>query len=302
LRAAIVVAALTLPSLAHAFADATQFFANAHLPHSATFGASGEGLYFTGSPHVASRVCADCHTGGPLTLGLKLGSDDTSLFDVGYTPGKVYHLQVELQNETEGLMYGGATCTDPPGPMDTYQYQQCNYNGFGLEIDGPGIGPPDMGSGTGVFCASAFNSDGSCPKPGATDESLVSPDGTAVFDNLPHSTDPYTPYLVLRNDPRIWDFWWKAPGPNSGPLTIYVAAVDGNGGSGTPSNDQDTAGDDTVQTTFFVQEAGASLPAGANAGCSVAARPITSIGLWMLGGLLLVTLLLLLARRSRRSY
>src|SRR5207248_163852 len=113
-------------SLAHAFADASQFFANSHQAHAATFGASGVGLYFTGSPRFASRTCADCHVGGPLTLGLKLGADDPSLFDLGYVPGKVYHLQVELQNEMKGLMYGGATCTDPPGPMDTYSYAQCN--------------------------------------------------------------------------------------------------------------------------------------------------------------------------------
>jgi hypothetical protein len=284
---------LFFSSLAHGFGDASQFFANAHLPHAATIGASGEGLYFTGAPRFASRTCADCHTGGPLTLGLKLGVDDPSLFDVGYTPGRVYHLQVELENESEGLMYGGATCTDPPGPMDTYSYVQCNNNGFALEIDGSN-GP--LG-GNGVFCARAFNSDGSCPKPDPTDESLVAPDGDAVFHNLPHSTDPNTPYIVLRNDPRIWDLWWAAPKVGSGPVTIYVAAVDGNGGSGTAANDQDPAGDDTVQTTFFVQEAGGSVAAGASAGCTMTTRPATAA---TAGFMCLLSGILIVARRRGR--
>jgi hypothetical protein len=290
LVATVFVATLSSSSLAHAFADASQFFANAHQAHAATFGASGEGLYFTGSPRFASRTCADCHVGGPLTLGLKLGADDPSLFDIGYLPGKVYHLQVELQNESKGLMYGGVTCTDPPGPKDKYSYVQCNYNGFALEIDSAS-GP--LG-GTGVFCAGA-PANGSCPKPGPSDESLVAPDGDAVFHNLPHSTDANTPYLVLRNDPRIWDLWWTAPTAGSGAVTIYVAAVDGNGGSGTPANDQDTDGDDTVQTTFFVQEAGASPAPGASAGCTMTTSPPTATsGLWLVG-------LLLVARARRRG-
>jgi hypothetical protein len=290
-----VAAALFFSSLAHAFADASQFFASARLPHAATFGASGEGLYFTGAPRFASRTCADCHVNGPLTLGLKLGADDPSLFDTGYLPGKVYHLQVELQNESEGLMYGGATCTDPPGPMDTYSYVQCNHNGFGLEIDGAN-GP--LG-GKGVFCARAFASDGSCAMPAAADETLVAPDGDAVFHNLPRSTDPNTPYLVLRNDPRIWDLWWTARKAGSGPVTIYVAAVDGNGGSGTPANDQDTAGDDTVQTTFFVEEAGASVLPGASAGCTMTTRPLTAATTSLL--CLLCGVLIVVWRRRRRA-
>jgi hypothetical protein len=294
LRFSVLAAALLFSSLAHAFADASQFFPTANLPHAATLGASGEGLYFTGSPRFASRVCADCHIGGPNTVGLKLGVDDQSLFAGGYVPGKIYHLQVELTNESKGTQYGGATCTDPPGPMDTFTYQQCNFNGYGLEIDdatGPLAGPK-------VFCASPPAADGSCPMPTGIEESLVAPDGDAVFHNQPHSDDPNTPYVNLRNDPKIWDLWWTAPMAGTGPVTIYVAGVDGNGGGGTALEDQDPEGDDTVQATFFIQEAGAAIPTGANAGCATAAGDDGSHGLTLIFGL---WLLVWSARKRRAS-
>jgi hypothetical protein len=287
---AFAVAALS-PSRADAFADATQFFPNPVIPYEPLVGAASNGIYFTGAPRFAARTCADCHANGPGLVGLKLGSDDQSLFTSGYVPGKTYRLQVELTNETEGLKYTGATCTDPPGPDDVFAYQQCNYNGYGLEIDAPG----DIALNSG-FCASPPNADGSCPMPTGLEESLVAPGNDAVFDNLPHSLDPDTPYLELRNDPKIWDLWWTAPRAGTGPLTIYVGAVDGNGGAGIPQLDQDPDGDDVVAATFYIQESGGAPIPGATAGCAVSFGRRTGDG-WIGGWMVL--LLLSLRRRDR---
>lgn len=264
------VLALALASLAsgeaRAFDDASQFFVQPGTPHAATYGASAEGVYFTGAPRFLSQTCGNCHTDGPGVVRLKLGADQPSLFSDGYQPGTTYELEVELQGETEGTQYATPTCTEPRTRNDQYAYVPCNNNSYALEIDardGPLAGPS-------VFCAAPPIA-GACPMPSPlSDESLVSPDGDAVFGNRTH--DPAMPKLVTRNDPTTWHLWWTAPAAGSGPVTIYVAAVDGNGGSGIETSDQDPYGDDTVQASFSIQESGAPVPNGATAGCSLGGR------------------------------
>ena len=274
---------VALPSLAHAFADSSQFFPNPANPHAATLGASGEGVYFTGAPRFASLTCQSCHTGAPGLVGLRLGADDPSLFSDGYLAGRTYTLEVELTGETRGTQFNTATCTDPPATGDSFSYVQCNNNGYALEIDatdGPLAGP-------GVFCATPL-SKGACPMPDPTvDESQVAPDGDAVFSNRIYSADPATPKLIERNGAVKWHLYWTAPKAGTGPLTVYIAAVDGNGGSGNAGNDQDPFGDDTVQANFFLQEANAPVRNGASAGCSLAA---TASGATPLVGLVLLAL------------
>jgi MYXO-CTERM domain-containing protein len=269
---------------AAAFDDASQFFAQPSTPHAATYGASAEGLYFTGAPRFLSMTCAECHTDGPQQVRLKLGADDPSLFTDGYQPGNTYELEVELLDEVEGLDYTGTTCTEPPGRNDKYTYVQCNNNSFALEVDAPS-GP--LG-GPGVFCPQAPLA-GMCPRANPfSDEVVVAPDGDAVFGNRTH--DPVMTKVVARNDPTTWHLWWTAPQSGTGPVTIYVAVVDGNGGSGTAESDQDPYGDDTVQASVFVRESGGQLPSGATAGCGVA--PSSGAGsAWPLAALLLFVLL-----------
>ena len=84
----------------------------------------------------------------------------------------------------------------------------------------------------------------------------------------------------------------------TGPLAVYVAAVDGNGGSGTAESDQDPYGDDTVQGVFYLQEAGAPVPNRATASCAIAGAERALPVAWLLAAL--VTLAAL-ARRSRRE-
>ncbi len=247
--AILLVASLLAPRLALAFADSTQFFANAALPHSATVSASSEGIYFTGAPRFAGQNCAACHVDGPGKIGIKVGADVTSLFSNGYVPGQTYVLEVELLGETQGLSHTGS-CTAPPTPLDHYAYVQCNNNNYALEIDTP------RGPLAGGFCASA-PSKNVCPAPNPfADESLVAPAGDAAFGNRAFSATPGQSYILVRNDPRIWHLWWTAPAAGTGPLTLRVAMVDGNGGSGAADNDQDPDDDDTVQAAIPIAEAG----------------------------------------------
>jgi hypothetical protein len=266
-RSWIAIALAALPSVAHGFADATQFFANPALPHSATLGASAEGLYFTGAPRVSSLACQSCHVGTPGVVGLRLNADDPSLFTSGYQPGTGYTLQIELTHEIQGLQYDTPDhhCTD----VGAQTYVQCNNNGFALEIDAAG-----------GALAKSFVADSS---------TLLAPDGDAVFSGRQYdATDPKS---ILNNGATAWTFRWTAPPAGTGTLAVYVGAVDGNGGSGTVANDQDPYGDDTVQAIFFVSEAGGPL---ASAGCAVtpgcAAAPT---------GMLPLPLLLMLRRRRR---
>ncbi len=300
MRSSILVAALTLatPTAAHAFADASQFFASSANPHAATFGASGEGLYFTGAPRFASLDCSSCHADGPQKVGLQLNADDASLFTDGYQPGKVYELQIELTDETEGLEYNTPTCTDPPAPGDTFAYVQCNNNGFGLEIDDD-TGTPLAGSD--VYCA-AQPTAGMCPPADFTrDQALVAPDGDAIFDAKVYSADPNQPKLVTRNGATTWRFFWTAPKAGTGPLTVYVSAVDGNGGAGKVVNDQDPYGDDTVSANFFLQEVGAPVHDHASAGCSFAPVDAAPSTLWLAWPLALWALRRSRCRRARRT-
>jgi hypothetical protein len=281
-----VALALAFSTEARAFNDATQFFVGA-TPHAATFGASGEGVYFTGAPRFSSLTCASCHTDGPGQVKLKLGADPPDLFTRGYDPGRTYVLEVELIGETKGLAYIGDTCTEPPLRGQNFTYHQCNNNGFGLEVDTADGTPLAL---PGTLCAEAPLANGMCPPANQADEVVIAPDGDAAFHGRAH--DPSARQVVSRNDPRTWHLWWTAPAQGSGPLTIYVAGVDGNGGAGMPENDQDPYGDDTIQASFPIAEAGAPPPLPTQSGCDILPHPSASGFV-----LLALALLLLLARR-----
>lgn len=275
---------------ARAFDESSQFFADPDTPHGASLGALGEGVYFTGAPRFTGLDCASCHAGGPQQLGVRIGATPDGLFSDGYTPGQTYELLVEITGESAGTDRATPTCTQPPGPTDTFSYVPCNNNNFALEIDDAN-GPL---RGLAVYCASA-PSGGACPMPAPiTDETLVSPDGDAIFGN--RVRDPMDPHTIARNDPTSWRFWFTAPPTGSGPLTIYLGAVDGNGGDGTAANDQDVFGDDTVRAIVPLREAGDPLGGfDASAGCALA--PVRASAVTPLAGLFV---LLLAWRRARR--
>lgn len=280
LVAALALAAVAAlwPARAHAFADATQFFEQQANPHAATFGASSEGLYFTGAPRWASLDCSTCHQAGPQKIGLRLNANDPDLFATGYVPGKVYQLQVEMTNEVEGLTWNTPNhqCTDPPAPDDTFTYVQCNNNGFGLEIDYNDATTqtqrPLVPDGAYVPYCAAQPKGTMCPMPDYTsDQTLVAPGGDAIFDAKVYlnTMDPNLAKTITSNGATSWSFYWTAPKAGTGALTVYVGAVDGNGGGGDAINDQDPYNDDTVSANFFLQESGAPVNRSASAGCAV---------------------------------
>lgn len=284
---------LALPRIAYGFDDPAQFFDQPMTPHVATLQASAEGLYFTGAPRFAGLTCVKCHTDGPQRVDIKIGADQPELFSTGYQAGQTYELEIELRHESEGLDYATTTCTEPPSKTQKFSYVQCNNNAFALEAD-TDSGPM---SGKSVFCA-ADPQGGACPAPDpANDEILVAPDGDAVFANRAHSTASGQSQVVVRNDPTRWHLWWTAPQAGSGPVTLYVAAVDGNGGSGQADNDQDPYGDDTVDAQIFIPEAGNPAPPGVSAGCALSGRAAAPSGALVLFGLALA--LFALRRRAR---
>jgi hypothetical protein len=299
LRSSLLVAALVLaPGAAHAFADASQFFNPDPQKFPATVGASGDGLYFTGAPRFASLGCSTCHTDGPQKVGLQLNAVETSLFTDGYVPGHTYELQVQLTNEVEGLTWNTKTCTDPPAPGDTYQYVQCNNNGFGLEIDDSTGAPLSPMTSMSMLCPQ-MPAGGTCPMPDFTrDDAIVAPGGDAIFGAKVYG-DPNNPKTVSDNGATSWTFYWTAPKAGTGPLTVYVSAVDGNGGAGNANNDQDPYNDDTVSANFFLQEANAAVNDRASAGCSLGARAGTPGPVWFL--LVLGALVRAASRRGRPS-
>jgi hypothetical protein len=101
------------------------------------------------------------------------------------------------------------------------------------------------------------------------------------------------PYQLLHNDETSWHFFWTAPAAGTGPLTLYAAAVDGNGGTGSADDDQDPLGDDTVNAVVSITERGAPGAVNAISGCAIAARG-SSGAAWV------VMLLFLLHRLSKR--
>jgi len=289
-KIALLFLGICAPRAAAAFADSSQFFTTAAFPHAATVGASGEGVYFTGAPRFAGLDCAACHARGPQVVQLQITADPPGLFSDGYMAGVAYEIEVALIGESLGLEHSGTSCTVPPGRTETYPYKACNNNSFAAEVD-DADGPLRT-----ALCAGQPSA-GACPSPEAfVDETIVAPDGDAVFGN--RRRDPADPKIV-GNDPTSWRFWFIAPPPGTGPLTLYVDAVDGAGGDGTAADDQDVFGDDTVRATVPLAEAGSLRAWTAVVGCALGGAGGSapgSTGLFLVGG----GLLMLRRRRSRR--
>lgn len=301
IRRSSLLSSLTLSALllgsrpARAFDSASQFYASPNVPDLASVSASAEGIYFTGAPRFAGLTCGSCHTDGPQKVALAIEADDPALFTSGYVPGRTYQLELVLSNEQEGRAYATPTCTEPVVAGDSYAYQPCNNNGFALEIDRD----TTPLAGAAVFCASP-PVDGVCPPAdAAADEAEVAPGGDAVFAHRTHSTAPGAGKVVTRNGALTWHLWWTAPAAGSGSLTLFAAAVDGNGGDGTTNDDQDPVGDDTVQLAVPLSEAGTQAAFDAQAGCSLA--PGGAAGRDRRPLVVGVALLLSLFRRRRRE-
>jgi hypothetical protein len=206
----------------------------------------GGGLSFSGSPRSAGHDCAVCHTDPPRRVRMAIDADPVALFDQGYQPDATYKLRVRLLGEhaaVDALAVG-----DRCQPLVDHR---CDDNGFALEI-ADAVGAP-----RGTFAP--LGADGSCTgaAPAVDAESQVLAAGDAiVHSGYHHGVD-------------AWGFCWKAPGAGTGPLTIFAAAVDGNGGDGSADNPSDTVGDDVVSGRVPLLEKGGDPPATESGGCTI---------------------------------
>ncbi len=233
-------------------------------------GQGGAGIVFDGAPRFTAHTCDVCHTGAPHTVGLRVESDDASLFDTGWTAAKQYHMRVVLLNEHAGAQYQkyGMMCGGAVDP-----YVPCDNNGFALEIDDAGGHP--VGKFVPVSNNACYNMSGTPP---VGLDSIVVKDGTAVVHNG-------------IGGELSWDFCWTAPPAGAGVLTAYVAAVDGSGGDGTDAFPTDTVNDDVATGQIPINENGAAPPPPQTGGCSTTGD--ASLG---------VVLVVLLAWCTRRRF
>jgi hypothetical protein len=254
--------------LASAVADAYPNGAQFDLDPVTDDGAGG--VPFTGSPRIAGRDCSACHIDPPRTIGVSIQSNDLSLLQEGYGPGKQYRLRVSLTNEHAGALF--RTNGDMCGTRFT-PYVPCDDNGFALEID-------DV-TGKTVGKLQAYASGACTDSPPLDADAYVLMDGSAVASTGVH------------HGQVGWDFCWTAPNPAVGPLYAYVGVVDGNGGDGTAANPNDIYGDDVFVGTLPISQRGVSAGP-QTGGCSVA---LSGSG----GGVLVVVgLLVLMSLRWRR--
>ncbi|HEX4449841.1 MAG TPA: DUF4266 domain-containing protein [Kofleriaceae bacterium] len=254
---------LAIAALACGFSAGAQF----DLDPVASDGAGG--IAFDGSPRWTSHTCAVCHTNAPGLISIRLEADHPELFTTGWTASMQYHLRVVMDGETEGLAFkaSGDNCG-----FSTTPYAACDLNGFALEVDD--VGGDARGSYqvvAGSDCAT-----GSATVIGA--DAYILKDGTAAI------------YSGVHSGTTSWDVCWTAPASGAGTLTAYIAAVDGNGGSGS-AFPNDPYGDDVAAGQVPLFEVGATAPQ--SGGCNAAGDRA--------GGIAVVLALAALALRRRRA-
>ena len=225
------------------------------------------GIAFTGSPRFQGHTCAVCHSDPPGTIGIKLEADHPELFSTGWVPKQQYHLRVVLENQHAAVQFAAAgdNCGFAVTP-----FTPCDQNGFALEMDDA------LGGAEGKFTPVV---NGACATgtPPTDVDVVVLKDGSAVVHNGAH------------HGQTKWDLCWTAPGAGTGVITAYLAAVDGNGGTGTEAFYADTINDDVAAGAVPIAEQGGAPPL-QSGGCSTGGGE----------GLALVALVLLLAPRRRR--
>jgi hypothetical protein len=233
----------------------------------------GGGKAFTGSPRSSGHDCAVCHVAAPRRVRLAVDAEPVALFDRGYEAGRQYRMRVRLVGEHAALdsLSAGDNCL----PLVN---RRCDDNGFALEIDDA------AGVTRGKLTPAGPQGEcgGAAPAVDAESQVLVAGDAV-VHSGFHHGVD-------------AWSFCWTAPTAGTGPLTVFVSAVDGNGGDGTNDNPADTAGDDVATGAVPLFERGGEPPPTQLGGCSAAGRRHPTAA-----QALLVVLLVFAARRVSGS-
>ena len=212
----------------------------------------GGGLYFTGSPLDYELDCSVCHLpdGGPKPR-IRIATTPSELASGRFTPGRTYEVRISLDNETRGL---GLACSRAAD-------ESCNMNGFTARVTW------DNGRLAGSWCLRPDPDDGCAGQPaGQTQDVRAAPGGGAVTSTGAQSDD------------TTWRAFWMAPNAE-GVLSMYVAAVDGNGGNGLYSSlPLDLERDGSASRSLAAES-----ESFANRGCSVGGTAPGPGGLWWIG-------------------
>ena len=238
-----------LAHVAHAYPTGAQFDLDALSRD------GGGGIAFDGAPRYSGHTCAVCHTGAPQQIHARLEADKVELFGEGWRAGEPYHLRVLLLDHHAAAEFqaAGDTCGFAVQP-----YTRCDQNGFALEIDDRDGRP------TGTF--TAVENDACTTDPPGDDNAIrVLADGTAVTHSGVHFGE------------LAWDVCWTAPAAGTGPLTAYLAVVDGDGGDGTMEFPADTVNDDVASSAVPLPEAGGTRPVQVG-GCAVTGETGSALG------------------------
>lgn len=219
LTAALCGLLLAAPFSASAYSSPAQFDL---APSADTIGGGG-GVHYTGSERFQGQDCSGCHLGGEGQIDFALSSAPIDLFADGYVPGQIYRIQVDLLSDR----VGPAIC-ETDGPLEP-----CNLNTFALEM------LSDGDAAVGVLCPTQFV-DGRCISAlGAP--TVRSGDGRVLFGSGLGFDENGLP--AFRNGQTRYAFYWQAPRKDLGALSMWVAAVDGDGGANSPDNPTDLRGD-----------------------------------------------------------
>lgn len=261
IRAIVIAGVLAAPAAAHAFPTGDQYDFDPMTEDGAG------GIAFTGSPRSAGHTCDVCHTGAPRKIAIDLLADPVDLFSNGYEPDMQYRMRVVIQHEwaAEDQRDAGDHCGDATTP-----YSRCDDNGFSLEIaDARGYPAGTFAPVVGDHCMA-----------GATSLDVrVLTDGSAITQEGAH------------HGVTAWDLCWTAPGADAGPVTAYVAVVDGDGGHGTTEDPNTVDGDDVASGAVPIAERGGQTAPVQAGGCSAGGDA---------GWLLAVAIVVALARGQRR--
>jgi hypothetical protein len=255
------------PVAARAYSDGSTF---ARDPSVDSTGGGG-GLYFTGSPRQHGLGCAVCHVGGPTDLQVEVSAllegEPVDLLGRGYAPGGLYQLQVAFVEDR----------LVPEGGCLGHEDEPCDINTFALELLDGAAAP------AGTLCPEAPSAPGcgGCRVKRAQGTLTDAGCGVIVADAFDDAT------FTWRNGVTRYTFFWQAPEEDVGPVTLYLAGVDGRGRESADGELTSYQNDGvlTAQRTLGAPAAGASCAAGPGASGAAA---------------LLLGLVIPLRRRARR--
>jgi hypothetical protein len=177
----------------------------------------GGGIFYTGTIAERGWNCTMCHVDPPGRIRLRVKSDPPELFDSFVaTPGVAYSITISMEL--------------PPGEQELgVAATRSNYNSLVTTV------VDASGAPVGNYLAFA-------------------PDAFYAVGNASGAT------TVLASAGQVlgvteWTFGWMAPGAGTGPVSMHVAVVDGNGaGSDGSVTLTDPFGDDVAVARFDFRE------------------------------------------------